>query len=324
MWSQITINYAKLIKKTLNLNCMKAQFLLLFLSIGFIMASCRTDVGSSEEVLAQVGNEVLTKEHARSEIPPDIFRDDSSTAYIKFRDDWVRRQIILQEADRLNFSNRQDVQRRLHRLQEEFILQSVQDYIISEFEDGMEVSDQEARNYYQQNKDKFTLEERYVRYRHVIAESNADAERAKRELMQAVEWETVAERYSKYPDLKIRESERFWPISIAGGDISLLNRYLRIIGPSEISPTYRSGNEFHFVQLIEERPAGDHPDLDWLIDQIKEWLTLEKRKRAFNTYVKNLYLQAQANNEITIYNVTNESNSVSSDTLTLNQTTNEE
>lgn len=303
---------------------MKAQLLLLFLSIGFIMGSCKTDVDSSEEVLAKVGNEVLTKEHARSEIPPDIFRDDSSTAYIKFRDDWVRRQIILQEADRLNFSNRQDVQRRLHRLQEEFILQSVQDYIISEFEDGMEVSDQEARNYYQQNKDKFTLEERYVRYRHVIAESNADAERAKRELMQAVEWETVAGRYSKHPDLKIRESERFWPISIAGGDISMLNRYLRIIGPSEISPTYRSGNEFHFVQLLEERPAGDHPDLDWLIDQIKEWLTLEKRKRAFNTYVKNLYLQAQANNEIIIYNVTNESNTVSSDTLTLNQTNNEE
>ena len=303
---------------------MKAQLLLLFLLLGFIMASCKSNTENSEEVLAQVGSEVLTKEHARSEIPPNIFRDDSSTAYISFRDDWVRRQIILQEAERLNFSNRQDVQRRLHRLQEEFILQSVQDYIIGEFEDGMEVSDQEARNYYQQNKEKFTLEERYVRYRHLNEESNADAERAKRELMQAVEWDTVADRYSKYSDLKIRESERFWPISIAGGDISMLNRYLRIIGPSEISPTYRSGNEYHFVQLIEERPAGDHPDLDWLIEQIKEWLTIEKRKRAFNTYVKNLYLQAQANNEITIYNVTNQSNSVSSDTLTLNQTNNEE
>ncbi|MEX2477435.1 MAG: peptidylprolyl isomerase [Gracilimonas sp.] len=302
---------------------MKLKFLLL-IAIPLLIISCQKDIGNSEIVLAEVGNQVLTKEHARSEIPPHIFEDDSATAYLNFRDEWVQRQIILQEADRLNFSNRQDVQKRLQRLEEEYILQSVQDYIISEFEEGTEVSDQEARNYYQQNKDKFTLEERYVRYRHVIAESNADAERAKRELMQAVEWETVAERYSKYSDLKIRESDRFWPISIAGGDISMLNRYLRIIGPSEISPTYRSGNEFHFVQLTEERPAGDHPDLDWLIDQIKEWLILEKRKRAFNTYVKNLYLQAQANNEIKIFNVTNETNSVSPDTVSLNQITNEE
>jgi hypothetical protein len=302
---------------------MKFKFLLLLLiSVTFI--SCKNEVGSSEFIIAEVGDQVLTKEHARSEIPPHIFEDDSATAYLNFRDEWVQRQIILQEADRLNFSNRNEVQKRLRRLEEEFILQSVQDYIISEFEEGMEVSDQEARNYYQQNKDKFTLEERYVRYRHLIAKSNADAERAKRELMQAVEWETVAERYSKYPDLKIRESERFWPISISGDDISMINRYLRIIGPSEISPTYRSGNEFHFVQLLEERPAGDHPDLDWLIDQIKEWLILEKRKRAFNTYVKNLYLQAQANNEIKIFNVTNETNSVSTDTVSLNQITNEE
>lgn len=317
-------NYRKHIEKILSYIPMKAQLFLFFISLGLVFTSCTTNRTDSDELLAQVGSEILTKEHARAEIPPEIFENDSSSAYIKFRDDWVRRQIILQEAGRLNFSNRQDVQRRLHRLQEEFILQSVQDYIINEFEDGMDVTEQEARNYYQQNKDKFTLEERYVRYRHVIADNNADAESAKRELMQAVPWETVAERYSKYSDLKVRESERFWPISIAGGDISMLNRYLRIIGPSEISPTHRSGNEYHFVQLLEERPAGDHPDLDWLIEQIKEWLTLEKRKRAFNTYVKNLYLQAQANNEITIYNVTNEYNPVSSDTLTLNQSTNEE
>ena len=57
------------------------------------------------------------------------------------------------------------------------------------------------------------------------------------------------------------------------------------------------------VQLLDERAKGDHPDLEWLIDQIKEWLILEKRRRVFNTYVKNLYLQAQANNEIETFDV---------------------
>ncbi|MBD3615766.1 MAG: peptidyl-prolyl cis-trans isomerase [Gracilimonas sp.] len=289
-----------------------------------LAVSCKPDMNIKDTVLAEVGGQILTKEFAKSEIPPHIFSNDSTLAYSNFRDDWVRRQVILQEANRLNFSNRQDVQDKLQRLEEEFILQAVQDYIITEFENNLDVSEQEARNYYQQNKEKFTLEEQYVRYRHLIASSNADAESAKRELMQGIDWNTVAKKYSKHPDLKIRESERYWPISIAGGDISMLNRYLRIIGPSEISPTHRSGNEYHFVQLLDERPQGDHPDLDWLIVQIKEWLTLEKRKRAFNTYVKNLYLQAQANNEIKIYNVTTETNTAESDTVSLNQITNEE
>jgi hypothetical protein len=292
--------------------------------LAFFLASCQKDSNTAPVILAEVGTQKLTKEIAKKDIPSQIFESDSATAYRNYRDEWIRRQVILQEAERLNFTERRGVQEKLERIREEYILQAVQDYVISEFEEDSEVTEQEARNYYQQNKDKFTLDERYVRYRHLIASSNAQAEQAKRDLMRGIDWETVAKEYSKYADLKIRESERYWPISIAGGDIAMLNRYLTIIGPSEISPTHRTGNEYHFVQLTDERPEGDHPDLDWLIDQIQEWLTLEKRKRAFNTYIKNLYLQGQANNEITIYNVTNETNTAVSDTVSLNTITNEE
>lgn len=298
----------------------RSRYILLLSALLLIISSCQKDSSTQPVILAEVGNLQLTKAAAKAEIPTHIFQSDSASAYLNYRDNWVRRQVILQEAERLNFTQRKGVQEKLQRIREEYILQAVQDYIITEFEGDIDVSEQEARNYYQQNKDKFTLDERYVRYRHLIASSNNGAEQAKRDLMRGIEWETVAKQYSKHADLKIRESERFWPISIAGGDITMLNRYLNIIGPSEISPTYRSGNEYHFVQLLDERPEGDHPDLDWLIGQIKEWLTLEKRKRAFNTYVKNLYLQGQANNEIKIHNVINETNkAVDDSTVSLNQ-----
>lgn len=303
---------------------MKIKFLLFITGIMILFQACQPKNGNATVVLAEVGNQVLTRSEAIASIPVNALETDSSIVLKKYTEDWVRRQVILQEANRLNFTNRRDVRERMQRVQDEFILQAVQDYIISEFEEDLSVSELEARNYYQQNKEKFTLEEQYVQYRHVITESISDAQNAKRELMRGTDWETVAKRYSKYPDLKIRESQKFWPISISGGDVNMLNRYLRVIGPSEISPIYRSGNEYHFVQLIEERPEGDHPDLDWLIEQIREWLTLEKRKRAFNTYVKNLYLQAQANNEIKIYNNTDESKSAFADTVSLRQITNEE
>ncbi len=295
----------------------------IFIAVIWLHA-CTKGPDNAPTVLAEVGYQTLTLEQAKQEIPPAIFSSDSSSALLQYRDDWVRRQVILQEAERLNFTAREEVQKRLRRLEEEFILQAIQDYIINEFEKDLTVSEQEARNYYQQNKERFTLEERYVQYRHLIAESSSDAQSAKRALMRGTPWEEVAHEYSKYADLKIRESQNYWPMSVAGGDVAMLNRYLNIIGPSEISPTHRVGNEYHFVQLMDERPEGDHPDLDWLIDQIKEWLILEKRKRAFNTYVKNLYLQGQANNEIQIYTVTNEPNSAEPDTASLNQLYNEE
>ncbi len=301
---------------------MRSLSLLLFSVL--LLSACNQKPEEISVVLAEVGAKSLTKKEAKAEIPMHIFEADSNTAYINYRDTWIRRQLILQEADRLNFNRRADVQKKLQHMKEEFTLQAVQDYIISEFDGDIKVSEQEARNYYQQNKDKFTLDERYVRYRHLVAKSHQAATNAKRDLMRGISWEDVAKKYSKYPELKIRESERYWPISMAGGDIALLNRYLKIIGPSEISPIYHTGNEYHFVQLLDERPKGDHPDLDWLIGQIEDWLTLEKRKRAFNTYVKNLYLQGQANNEIKIFNVTNETNTAVSDTVSLNQLNNAE
>lgn len=295
----------------------------IILITGLLISACNQKPQQSIVILAEVGDENLTLSEAKSNIPETIFEADSMAAYKQYRDDWIRRQLVLQEAERLNFLQRPGVQKKLQRMQEEFVIQEVQEYIIGELEGETTVSEQEARNYYQQNKDRFTLNERYVRYRHVVAQSNQDAENAKRDLMRGNSWESVASEYSKSPDLKIRESERFWPISIAGGDIAMLNRYLNIIGPSEISPTYRTGNEYHFVQLLEERPEGDHPDLDWLIQQINEWLILEKRKRAFNTYVKNLYLQSQANDEIKIFNFSDDNSIAEPDTVSMNQLNNE-
>ena len=76
--------------------------------------------------------------------------------------------------------------------------------------------------------------------------------------------------------------------SLALSNYEILNRYLQLIGKSEISIIEKIGDEYHFVQLLEERAAGDHPDLEWLIDQITDWLILEKKRIAFNTYLKNL------------------------------------
>ncbi|MTI86685.1 MAG: hypothetical protein FH748_01815 [Balneolaceae bacterium] len=302
---------------------MKYGFLYI-VSFVLVVAGCNRSPMNQDHQLAQVGNSVLYKAEAKANIPSHIFEADSISAYHNYRDDWIRREIVLQEAERINFTNQQNVQAQLKRIQDEYILQAVQDYIIAQHDNDITITDEEARSYYQQNKDKFTLNERYVRYRHLSAGSRSDAQNARQELLAGIPWPEVAQKYGINPELNIQESERFWPISVAGGEIEQLSIYLNIIGISEISPIHREGNNYHFVQLMEERPKGAHPELDWLIEEIKQWLLLEKRKRAFNSYVKNLYLQGQANNEIKIFNVLNGNTKSVSDSILSNTISNEE
>ena len=269
-----------------------------------ILSGCTRKSKLTEPVLAKVGSAVLTKAEARKAIPKTLFEKDSVVAYERYREDWINQQILLEEAYRLRIHRQSDVVDRLTKLREDYIAKATQDYIITELNKDLVITDEEARNYYQQNKDNFVLEERYIRFRHMRSSSLEDAQNAKEDLLKGIEWEVVANNFAINPDQVLSESERFWPQSAAVPDVPVVNRYLGVIGFSEISLIEKVGDEYHFVQLLEERAKGEHPDLDWLIDQIKDWLLLEKRRVAFNTYVKNLYLQAKANNEIETYDVT--------------------
>ncbi len=274
----------------------------IILSLCVLWSACTVIERQEQDIIARVGDAELSRAQARAGIPEAVFRQDSLKAYNDYVNDWIRKQLIIQEAGRIDLMESPDMQARLGRAEEEVILSGFRDAVMASVED-IEVTEEEARAYYQQNRDKFLLDERYIRFRHMVTSSLSMAENAKRDLMRGYEWERVARAYSLYPELKIAEAARYWPASTALKEYSVLNRYLQIIGVTEISLIENINGQYHFVQLVDERAEGEHPDLDWLIEQIRDWLVLEKKRRAYNSYLNNLYLSAQANNEIEILNV---------------------
>lgn len=281
---------------------MKQLFIIIILSLSVLWTGCTMIEQQDKDIIARVGDTELSRSQARAGISDSIFRQDSLKAYRDYVNAWIRKQLIMQEAERLDLMNSPDMQARWKRAREEVILSGFRDAIMASVED-VEVPEEEARAYYQQNRDKFLLDERYIRFRHMVTSSRNMAENARRDLMRGYEWDRVARAYSLYPELKIAEAERYWPASSALKEYAVLNRYLQVIGVTEISLIENINGQYHFVQLVDERAAGEHPDLDWLIDQIREWLVLEKKRRIYNSYLNNLYLSAQANNEIEIMNV---------------------
>lgn len=282
--------------------------LLIFFSFvtvsAFVIVGCNSNGRDSDSTeLARVGNEYLTLDEAVNEIPEFVLSQDSIKALSDYREKWIERQVILQEAERLQIAQSEEVLDRILKAEEEILKQALKEAILQKFNKDLKISDQEAQNYYQAHKDQFILNERFVKFRHIEASDLESARAARRDLARGIPWPEVARDYSTNPEAAIRSSEQYWPISIALADLDIMNDYLRRIGHTERSVIRRIGENYHFVQLMDSRAAGEHPDLNWLIEQIKEWLVLDKRNRHFSSYVKNLYLKAQSNNEITIYNV---------------------
>lgn len=264
-----------------------------------IATGCMTDgEQDTSAVIASVGDQQLTIENALSQIPDFALRQDTMLALETFKNQWVNSRLTEKEARRLQLQNDETFRQRLQRMEDQLLEEMLKEYILAEHEEQLYVTRDEAQNYYQANRDKFVLDERYVRFRHITTNTRTDIDNARRELMRGVSWEDVVNRYSVNPELQLRESAQFWPASMAVADIPMLNRYLGVIGISEISPVHTYRGNYHFVQLREVRNEGDHPDFEWLIPQIQQWLKLEKSHRITNAFKRNLYLQAESNNEI--------------------------
>ncbi len=291
----------------------------MLLAVTCMLCSCTAGENESDNrYLARVGEEYLTVEEARSDLSPSLLKADSLRALRNYREQWIRDRLMVREANRMGLHQNEEVRRKMERARREVLREAIRSQIFQQYGEDAEVSDEEARNYFQTHRDQFILQERYVRFRHMVARTIQQARSARQELLQGMEWPEVARRYALDPERALSESEQFWPISMAAAENEVMHRYLEVIGQQEISPVRRVGSTYHFVQLMETREEGEQPELDWLISRIKEWLKMEKRRRYFSSYIKNLYLRAESNNEIETFNVLemqSNSNSSSADTL---------
>ncbi len=254
--------------------------------------------GQPSEKIAVVNGSVLTMEEAMDNVPDFYLQQDSIFALLQYRDQWIDDQIAADHARVLEIDKTDAFRSKMNQLENDLLITMLREAIIADNQTQLTVSDEEAQQYYQNNRDQFLMNERYVRFRHITTRTRSDAENANRDLMNGTEWDAVLENYSIEPAYQKEFSEQFWPESMVLSDFPQLREFLSFIGITERSPiTYENGN-FHLIQLTDEITEGEYPDLNWLIPQIKEWLAVEKSRRLVNGYLRNLYLQAESNNEI--------------------------
>lgn len=277
--------------------------IIIFLILLVLIGCTSNDTTTNDEVIARVSGKSLTIGEAKQMIPHFILEQDSIYAIQSYATKWVQEQVTLEHARRIGIQNTDQYFDKIKSYEEQVLNTLLRDHILESNREQIEISHDEALAYYQSYRSQLTFNETFVRFRIISTQSRTDAESANIDLMNGIEWEEILNRYSINPELQLRQSTQFWPISLAASDLPSINQNLRTLGLSERSSIHYDGNYYHLVQLMEERTVEEYPDLDWLIPQISEWLKLEKSRRITNAYLRNLYLQADSNNEIELRNV---------------------
>lgn len=252
------------------------------------------------QLIAVAGGEQLFLQEALSRIPQQLIREDSASAVTRFRDQWVFEQLLAEEARRMNIQRLPAFEEAMKRFETQLMIELLTEAYSNRAEE-IYVSREQAFNFYEMHREQFVLNERHVRVHHLIAASFTEASNARNDLLRGVEWETVAAAYAVNPEYALRKSSLYHPASSVFENEPDLAQFLRVIGVSEVSPIRQIDGQYHFIQLIENQDEGSVPDLDWTIDQVQQWLTIERRQNQLTALRQNLLRQAQANGTITLF-----------------------
>lgn len=273
--------------------------------IGFslLLVSCeQAEKPLNDKPFARVGSSYLYEQDVLRRLP-STFNEEQKTNFItQYREQWIRRELIAQEANRSGLSEQKEMKLKIEDATKDVLAQAYRDFWIHKI-DSVQVSLSEVQTFYENNKSQFILQERHIRYRHIKTADLTSSKAAKSDLMRGIPFEQVVEKYALDKASTLSEAQIYYPIQLAAAQYPEMNKYLQIIGNMEISIIRLLDGKFHFVQITDERPAGTHPDLNWILQRIKEWLILEKKRKILTTLERELYLKAELNNEIKLFEI---------------------
>lgn len=235
-------------------------------------------------VLAKVNDTEITKEMFIQEYDrvPQWARERIQTEDGKkrFLDDLINKELIYQEAKRNGLHRDKEFKERMEALEKVMLVRMA---LEKEAEGRVRVSEEEAREYFDNNTDEFRVSE--VKAKHILVGTEIEAEEILKRIERGENFSELAEEISK--DRTSAEK---------AGDLGFFGRGKMVpefeeaafsLQIGEMSKPVRTRFGYHIIQ-VDDRKEGDLPSFDEVKNSILRKLTLEKQKQILEPFVEGL------------------------------------
>ena len=270
------------------------------------MAVFATACESSEteiDFVARVGDQYLTREDLN--LSQDASNGQDSTETLnQIVEEWIKNELLAQEAIRSGLRNDSEVKRLLEDNERSVLVSSFLARLFQE--EPLDPTEEELEAYYAQHAQQLALREDYLRVRYLKTKDAAKANQVRIQLRDATIsgkadslWSSLAEQNSDDPEASLRIASRFYPKSLLFPS-TVLREALGQLALSQISPVIEDGDSFHVMQVAEIRPTGTIPELEWIEEELTQRLTIESRKQMIARQVQRLRTEALAREELEI------------------------
>lgn len=228
--------------------------------------------------IVKVGETVFTKEGLENILPQGqhgLYTKEDKRTYINR---WVDVELLYQEALRRGLKEDPRIKARVENLEKEFLADHL---LFLEMRERIQIDEQEIRDYFEEHRREY---EREYRVRHILLNTREEAEKVKN-LLKSNGFSYIANKYSVDP------------AAGRGGDLGYLTKENMIpefesvifaMKPGEVSGIVKSDFGYHIIKLIGSRKTLGTVHLNDVREPIMNVLIVEKRKRAYEEFIKSL------------------------------------
>ena len=175
----------------------------------FALVSMDRVYGSDDEILAKVGNEVITRidfETRAKSFPPAARSELNNPERRKqVLDSMIKARLVVVEGESKGLAEKEEFKARLRMIRDDLI---TQEYVRAYTEDKAEISDEEAQNYYDTNPE--IRDREFLKVSEIVVEREEKAKQVLERLKKGEPFKKLVQEESIDPESKHRGGELEW------------------------------------------------------------------------------------------------------------------
>ncbi len=272
--------------------CKKLAFfnlliLTLFLSLGGCQKKEKIQTPSTE-VIARVNDVVLTQRDLEMDIPEaqrSFITPEQKRDYVRR---WIENEILHQQAKSKKIDQDDSVKWLIDRTVRSTIIEA---FLEKELGARAKVTEEEAKQYYQKNKNRFRREEVEVRLSHILVRNIAEAGLVTVRMQGGESFDMIAKQMSLDEATKQK-----------GGDMGIIP--LSKLSPQfyeevakleirEVSPPIQTDYGFEIIMVTDRKEKDSIIEYELVKDQITDFLILAKKKKELGNLLEELKKEAK-------------------------------
>jgi peptidyl-prolyl cis-trans isomerase C len=241
-----------------------------------------TEKVENEKVIVSVGDGNLTLQKLVEAVPASMKSKISKEQINNYIQQWIEMELIYREALRSGLDKDEKVLKALEDAKKEIL---VRRYLDEHLSDEKEVTEAEALDYYNENKDSYELEDDEVRALHILVATSEEAQAAYRRINNGEDFEKVAHEVS----IDFEENNRIDLGYIKKEEIvPELSARVFSSKVGSVTRPLQSDFGYHIFKILDRKQKGSYEDFEGVKGQIISRLKSIKRNEQYTDLILGL------------------------------------